>query len=488
MPVTDRRATLARGLVVGRRPGLLEIADAWLVDPATGREGMGAIRVEDGMVAQVGWRRGGPADPPPILVTTGLADLHAHVREHAGTDRESTATVLAAAARGGFTTVCLMANTQPPTDRPELITRLIESARASGSPVRALPYGTVTQGRAGTALAPLAALAAAGAVAFSDDGSPVDDPGLLRAAITEAGFLGRVMVEHPEDRALTEGAEASEGLAATILGLRGAPPAAEWSAVGTSIAVLRQVAQEAPAQCRPRLHLTHLSTAASVALVRAAKAEGLPVTCDTTPHHLALHDGWVGGDRRFSWEAIRSPWAGSPSDAAPYDPSTRVNPPLRSPADALALAEGLLDGTVDAIATDHAPHREMDKEVEFGDALPGISGLETCVGLVLAAVEAGVLSLGEAIRALTLGPWCVLGEPLIGTAPPALQSGRAADLVVIDRTTRDVVDPTAFASRGRNTPLAGTALPGRVLLTVADGRVAFVDEALGAEAHTGRMK
>ncbi len=488
MPGPERGRSAGPGLSVGRRVTVLEIADAWLLDPATGREGVGAIRVEGGVITDVRWRRGRSAEPPPILVTAGLADLHAHVREPAGTDVESTATVLAAAARGGFTTVCLMANTQPPTDRSELVTRLRDTARASGSPVRALPYGAVTQGRAGTALAPLAGLATAGAVGFSDDGSPVGHLELLRAAITEAGVLDRVVVEHAEDRSLTEGAEAGEGLPATILGLRGAPPAAEWSAVGTSIAILRQVVREAPADCRPRLHLTHLSTAASIAVVRAAKAEGLPVTCDVTPHHLALHDGWVGGDRRFSWEAIRSPWSGGPSEAAPFDPATRVNPPLRSPADALALVEGLLDGTVDAIATDHAPHRDVDKEVEYGDALPGISGLETCVGLVVATVEAGVLPLATAVAALTLGPWRVLGGPLVGAASPALEVGRAADLVVIDRGERVMVDPAAFASRGRNTPLAGMALPGRVLLTLAEGRVAFMDEALGAGDQTVRIR
>ena len=178
--------------------------------------------------------------------------------------------------------------------------------------------------------------------------------------------------------------------------------------MGRAVAILRQVVAEAPADVRPRLHLTHLSTAVALAIVRAAKAEGLPLTCDVTPHHLALHDGWLGGDRRFAWQVGGSPWSGGDADAPRYDASTRVNPPLRSAADALAMLAGVADGTVDAIATDHAPHRSIDKDVPFGEALPGISGLETALSLVLAAVDAGHLSLGTAIRALALAPRQIL--------------------------------------------------------------------------------
>jgi dihydroorotase len=400
------------------------------------------------------------------------------LREPGGEDAETIASGLAAAAHGGFTTVGVMPNTNPPIDRPEGIGRLVSAVAACGSPVRAVPYGTISVGREGQALAPLAVLAEAGACGFSDDGAPVDDPELLRAALTEAGWLGLPIVEHPEDRSLTEGAEANEGLPATILGLAGAPPAAEAAAVSRAIAVLRQVVGEAPPGVRPHLHLTHVSTAVALAIVRDAKAESLPVTCDVTPHHLALHDGWVGGDRRFAWEVGRSPWSGGPSAAPPYDPSTRVNPPLRSPTDALALLAGLEDGTVDTIATDHAPHRSIDKDVPFGEALPGISGLETALSLVLAAIGGGHLSLATAIRALVVGPRRILAGAARGPSASSFRRRAPADLVILDRADRWIVAPELLRSKGRNTPLLGRELPGPVLLTVAGGRVAYLDPAL----------
>jgi dihydroorotase len=209
------------------------------------------------------------------------------------------------------------------------------------------------------------------------------------------------------------------------------------------------------------------------------------VTCDVTPHHLCLHDGWLGGDRRFAWQVGERPWAGERAEAAPYDSSCRVNPPLRSAVDALALAAGVNDGTVDAIATDHAPHTVTAKQVEFGEAASGISGLETAVGLVLAAVESGVLDLSAAVRALTVGPASVLsGAP--GARSPAVSVGSVADLVVVDRGTDWTVSATSLLSRGKNTPLIGRRLPGRVLLTVAAGRFAYLDPALGEAGPTQR--
>ncbi len=465
-------------LAVGDRVERLELEDVWLVDPGNRREGPAGLLVEHGRVVDVDWARRGSRKAPSVVVAPGFFDLHAHLREPGGEDAETIASGLAAAAHGGFTSVCLMPNTSPPIDRPEGIARTLSAAAASGSPVRALPYGTISVGREGHALAPMAALAAAGAGGFSDDGAPVDDPELLRAALTEAGALGLAIVEHPEDRLQTAGAEANEGLAATILGLAGAPPAAEVAAVGRAIAVLRQVVAEAPAAVRPRLHLTHVSVADALALVRGAKAEGLPLTCDVTPHHLALHDGWVGGDRRFAWDVGSSPWSGGPTTAPPYDPSTRVTPPLRSPADALAMLAGLEDGSVDAIATDHAPHRSIDKDVPFGEALPGISGLETALSLLLLAIDAGHLSLATAVRALVVGPRRVLGRGLPERRASSFEAGVVADLVAFDRGEGWSVTADALRSKGRNTPLLGRELPGRVLLTVADGRVAYLDPGL----------
>ncbi|HTS15063.1 MAG TPA: hypothetical protein VMH24_05305, partial [Candidatus Sulfotelmatobacter sp.] len=345
--------------------------------------------------------------------------------------------------------------------------------------VRLLTYATTTAGRAGERLAPMLELAAAGAIGFSDDGAPVDDAALFSHALAYAAGAGRPLVEHPESRSLTRGAEAHEGLAATILGLAGWPAAAEAAAVARALAILREVTRRAPPDARPRLHLTHVSTAESLAHIRPAKAAGLAVTCDVTPHHLALHDGWLGGDRRFAWEAAAAPWAGEPAAGAPYDPATRVNPPLRSPDDALALWAGLADGTVDAIATDHAPHLETAKRVEFGDAAPGIAGLETALPLLLAGVAAGLADLPTVVAACTSGAVRALDLTARGVPRPGLAVGAPADLLVVDRAAPWVVKAAAWHSRGRNTPLEGRRLDARVLATLAAGRVAYLDEDWG---------
>jgi dihydroorotase len=469
----------------GQRLTRLELEDAWMVDPLAGREGPVSLLVEGGRISSLIWRRHDRSDSD-VLVVPGLFDLHAHFREPGRQRAETIASGQAAAAHGGFTTVCVMANTDPPADSPHAIRQTLASAETSGSAVRVLPFGTITSGRAGVALAPLGELANAGATGFSDDGSPVADAPLFRQALSYSAAFHRPIVEHPEDPELAKGGEAHEGLSATILGLRGIPSAAETTAVARNIEILAEVVRESPADARPLLHLTHLSCAGSIELVRRAKAAGLPITCDVTPHHLALHDGWLGGDQRLSWQARDAPWAGGPADAAPFDVNTRVNPPLRSAADAVALAAGIADGTVDAIATDHAPHTETDKSVEFGDAATGISGIETALGLVLEAVESGVLDLMSAVRALTVGPAAVMGNGhpngsatshghAAGAVGSSFELGAPADLVVIDRSDRWQVTTESLLSKGKNTPLLGRSLPGRVLLTVAEGRIAYAD-------------
>ncbi|MEA2620619.1 MAG: dihydroorotase, partial [Chloroflexota bacterium] len=246
----------------------------------------------------------------------------------------------------------------------------------------------------------------AGVVGFSDDGSPVRSASILRAALAYAGALGLPIVDHPEEASLSDGAEANDGFVATVLGLRGWPAAAEEMAVARDLAVLADVVRDVPGA---RLHLTHVSVAGALDLIRRARAAGLPVTCDVTPHHLALTDEWVAGARRWAWEASGDPWSDEAITAAPYASSLRVNPPLRAPDDAAACLAALLDGTADAVATDHAPHTEVDKAVEFGLAANGISGIETALGLLLAAVDAGKMPLARAIEALTTGPAAFLG-------------------------------------------------------------------------------
>ena len=470
----------AAGAAAGRRLADLEITRAWLVDPASGREGPGEIVVTDGILEALTWLEGAEAegvDALGVVVAPGFIDLHAHFREPGNEDAETIATGLAAAAHGGFTTVCVMPNTMPSIDEPSVLARVREAAATSGSPVQLLVHGAASKGRAGEQLALLGELADAGVVGFSDDGAPVRSAALLRSALAYAGMLGLPIVDHPEDATLTEGSEANDGLVATVLGLRGWPGAAESAAVGRDLALLADVVPDVPGA---RLHLTHLSTAASLELVRQAKRAGLPVTCDVTPHHLALTDEWIAGSRRWSWEAIgadgstRDPWRDGAITAQPFDPALRVNPPLRSAEDAAACLAALVDGTADAIATDHAPHRAVDKDVEFGLAATGISGIETALGVVLAAVDAGRLTLATAIAALTTGPARVLGEQAPdGARPRGLVEGALADLVVFDRSEQWLVTAESLASKGKHSPFLDRTLAGRVLLTVAAGRVGY---------------
>lgn len=468
-------ASVVADVEVGALVTDLEISRAWLVDPSTGREGPGEVVITDGVIDAVTWLDGDEAegvDDRGVIVAPGFVDLHVHLREPGNEDAETVATGLAAAAHGGFTTVCAMPNTTPPLDDPAVLERIRAAAIASRSPVRPLAFGAITAGRAGERLAPLGELAAAGVAGFSDDGAPVAAARVMRNALAYAGELGLPIVEHAEDPSLTAAAEANDGYIATVLGLQGWPASAEEAAVARDLALLAEVVRDVPAA---RLHLTHLSTAGALELVRRAKAAGLPVTCDVTPHHLAVSDEWLAGARRWAWEGDGDPWADERKAlmAAPYASSLRVNPPLRSVADSAACRAALLDGTADAIATDHAPHTSVDKDVEFGLAANGISGLETALGVVLAIVDAGFVPLTRAIAALTSGPAGVLGAAWGARALPGLVEGARADLVIIDRAASWRVEPDALRSRGKNTPLLGRELPGVILLTVADGRLAY---------------
>ncbi|HET7726027.1 MAG TPA: dihydroorotase [Candidatus Limnocylindrales bacterium] len=463
------------GAAVGELVGSRTVR-GWIVDPVSEREGPGEIRIGDGVIRGLDWLDSpGGADirADGVLIAPGFVDLHTHLREPGNEDAETVASGLAAAAHGGFTTVCAMPNTTPPADDPAVVGRVQAAADASGSPVRLVAYGCVSAARAGEALAPLGELADAGVVGFSDDGAPVRSAALFRNALLYAGSLGLPLVEHAEDPALTAGAEMHDGYVATVLGLRGWPVAGEVAAVARAVALLEDVVRDEP---RARLHLTHVSTAAALAIVRDAKARGLPLTCDVAPHHLALSDEWVAGSRRWAWEAVdergraRDPWADGALTASPYDPATRVNPPLRSPEDAIACLAALADGTADAVATDHAPHTVVDKDVEYGLAANGISGLETALGCLLAAVDAGRLTLARAVEALTVGPARVLGARV---PVPGIRVGDPADLVVVDRGTAWRVEPDALRSKGMNTPLLRRELRGVVRLTVAAGRIAY---------------
>jgi dihydroorotase len=474
------------GPKIGETVERFELEKAWLVDPVSGREGPGEIVVIDGILESVVWLEGAEAagvTDKGVIVAPGFFDLHAHFREPGFEDAENIATGSAAAAHGGFTTVALMPNTSPAVDDPGVVERIRSAARVGGSPVEVLSYGAVSAGRGGEQLSAMGELADAGVLGYSDDGAPVKTPKLMRSALLYAGMLGLPIVDHAEDSELTAGAEAHEGYVASVMGLAGWPTAGEVNAVSRDLAVLADALADQPAA---RLHLTHVSTAAALDLVRRARAAGLPVTCDVTPHHLAFTDEWIAGARRWSWEALdgdgapRDPWADGALTAGPYNTSLRVNPPLRTAADAAACLAALLDGTADAVATDHAPHTVVDKEVEFGKAANGISGIETALGVLLALVDAGKLPLTKAIAALTTGPAAVVAASAATADVPAarprgLVEGAPADLVVFDRADSWRVAPESLLSRGKNSPLLGRDLPGRVLLTIAGGRLAYED-------------
>lgn len=368
----------------------------------------------------------------------GFMDLHAHLREPGFEESETLATGAHAALHGGFTTVCAMPNTDPATDTPALVKAVYARAPGSAEGARVWPIAAITRGRKGKELADLVELAEAGAVAFSDDGNPVDDARLFRSALEYARSAGRVVIEHPQDLSLSAKGVMHEGAVSARLGLPGMPASAEETAVARDIALAKMTGA--------RVHLTHLSTARSIELVRRAKDDGAPITCDVTPHHLAMTDEWVAGSRAFAWEVEDEALRG-----VPYDSSTKVNPPLRTRADVRALWAGLADGTVDAIATDHAPHASIRKDVEFDQAAFGISGLETAVPLVLGGVRAGWAPLPTVIAALTTGPARVLGIEV-----------PEGDQLTIDTEAEWVVTPESFFSLGKNTPLTGRSLIGRV--------------------------
>lgn len=392
-------------------------------------------------------------DARGLVVSPGFVDLHCHLREPGYEDKETIATGSRAAAAGGFTTICCMPNTAPTLDRGTDIEFVSSAGRRAGS-ARVLPLGTVTKGQLGSELSDMSEMAQAGAVGFSDDGHPVWDAHLMRYALELSRRHGLPVVDHCEDPSIAAGGVMNEGRISDLLGLRGQPAAAEDVMVARDINLARLTGG--------RLHLAHLSTRGSVALLRAAKHEGLPVTAEVTPHHLTMTEEWVLGQ-------------GKHSRIGPFDTRTKVNPPLRTEADRQALVEALADGLIDAIATDHAPHRSIDKECTYDDAAFGISGLETALGSVMKLVVAGQISLAEAIRRLTLEPCRVFNLPY-GTLAP----GAPGDVVIFDPAANWEVTASQFYSKGKNTPLDGDTLQGLVRLTFLEGQVVY--DARGRQA------
>lgn len=411
-----------------------------ILDPANGRDEVGDLLVEDGRIVDSATTHDETViDVSGYVVAPGFVDLHCHLREPGFEDAETLASGTRAAAAGGFTTVCALADTHPTTDTGSNVESIQTHARRDAV-VRVLPVGTSTKGRESEELSEMADMADAGAIAFSDSDRPVKKARLMRHALEYSLLTEKPIASHAEEADLVDGGVMHEGALATVLGLKGIPREAEGIAVGRDLALAQLTGG--------RLHLAHLSTAGAVEQVRQARARGVRVTAEVAPHHLALSDEVL---------ALK-----------PYDTNAKTNPPLRSAADAAALLDGLKDGTIDCIVSDHSPRRWIDKACEFDQALAGISSLETAFGLLMRLVHAGALSLTELIAALSHRPARAWDLPY-GT----LSAGASADVVVLDPDQAWAVDPERFFSKGRNTPLSGQTLRGTVLLTLAQGNIVY---------------
>lgn len=405
-------------------------------------------------------------DGTGLVVAPGFIDLHCHLREPGFEYKETIAAGAKAAAKGGFTTLCAMPNTDPPIDNAAMVEFIHQKARKE-SAVRILPIGCVTKGRKGHELSEMEELATAGVAAFSDDGDPVYDANLMKLALTYSSDLGLVISNHCQERSLSCNGVMAEGPVATHLGLDGIPAAAEEAMIARDIALAEATGG--------RLHVAHLSTVGSVPLVREAKDRGLLVTAEVCPHHLTVTDQWVLGAK------------GAASVAAgglAYDTSTKVYPPLRAQSDVEALIVGLADGVIDCIATDHAPHDLTSKQVTYQEAAFGISVLETALGSMLQLVHSSKLSMAAMIDRLTVGPANVLGEKYADLA--SLQPGTSADIVIFDPDQEWTVDTSEFESKGKNTPLEGTTLKGRVVATIVAGNLVYEGPGLKIQEARGR--
>ena len=434
-----------------------------LIDPASNIDATLDLLIEEGRVAAVGEglragleggegaRRFDPSSGLPkdglvvydasgLVVAPGFVDLHVHLREPGYEYKETIETGTRAAVAGGFTTVLCMPNTEPVCDSGAVAEFMLKEADARGA-CRVLPIGAVTKRSEGRELAEIGDLAEAGCAALSDDGRAVAEAGLMRRAMEYASRFGLIVIDHCEEASMTRGAVAHEGPLATELGLSGWPSAAEEIIVARDILLAEALGLP--------VHLAHISSAGSVRLIAEAKARGVRVTAEVTPHHLALTD-----------EAVRG-----------YDTNAKMSPPLRGAGDREALRGALADGTIDAVATDHAPHAASDKDVEFDHAAFGVVGLETALPIVLELVEAGALSLAKAVERLTSGP-----ARCLGLKGGSLAVGEAADVALFDPAEAWTVEPERFFSRGRNTPFAGREMKGKVAATIVGGRVVYAAE------------
>jgi dihydroorotase len=432
--------------------GSLLIRGGRIIDPGQGIDETGSLLVTEGKIS---WLGRGRIDLPQLdydilpaeglIVCPGFIDIHCHLREPGFEEKETIATGTRAAARGGFTTVCCMPNISPPLDSPSVID-YVKSKAASEGVVRVLPIGCISQGRKGKKLVDMEGLASTGVTGFSDDGDPVIDAHLMRQALERSRGLGLPVIDHCEDRNLSEGGVVNEGIISARLGVRGIPAAAEESMVARDLELAEQTGGW--------VHIAHVTTEGSVELIRRAREKGTRVTAEVTPHHLTLTE-----------EAVER-----------CGTSAKVNPPLRTRRDIEALIQGLNEGVIDAIATDHAPHTEAEKMQGLERAPFGISGFETALGSLMGLVHGGQLSLNTLISKLTCEPARIIGgrHGKLGT----LRAGAEADITIFDPDREWVVDPDIFASKGKNTPLVGQVLKGRVMATVFQGKLVYRDDSV----------
>lgn len=410
-----------------------------VIDPANHINQVCDVLVQDGKIEEVG-KKINPTGSETInargmIVTPGFIDMHVHLREPGFEYKEDIASGTRAAAVGGFTTLCCMPNTDPVIDNLTVASFVRERAKKSGV-VNVLPIGAVSKKQEGQELSAIADLVAAGCIALSDDGKPVAKSSLMRNALEYAKMFDLPVLSHCEDSSLSKDGQMHEGFYSTIYGLRGIPAEAEELIAVRDIILARLTGA--------RLHLCHVSTGGVVELVRQAKAEGLLVSCEATPHHLALSDEIVGS----------------------YDADTKVNPPLRSQDHIETLLDAVNDGTIDCLATDHAPHEMESKDCEYALASFGISGLETAVAVCMDLVNKGLLDLERVVAGFTSGPARVLGLKQGTLSPQA-----TADITIIDPQKTNIVDPASFYSKGKNTPFKGMELTGWPSLTMVGGRI-----------------
>ncbi len=408
-------------------------------------EGVADVLIEDGVIVAIGPDLTNSIhrttleriDAKGCLVLPGLVDLHVHLREPGFEHKETIATGTAAAVAGGFTSICCMPNSKPVNDDP-IVTRLIQAKAVEADRAHVYPIGAITKGSAGRELTDFRLLREAGCVALSDDGRPVMDDQVMRRAMHRAAEVGLPVIDHCEDVTLSACGCMNEGPVSRALRLQAMPAEAEDRMVHRDITLAKETGV--------RLHVAHVSTEGTVRAVRRAKEQGIRVTAEACPHHFLLTD-----------EAVREQGV-----------NAKMNPPLRSERDRAALVEGLADGTIDAIATDHAPHAEYEKQWGMDRAPFGIVGLETALGLTMSLVQTGRLALSRAVVCLTQGPAAILGLPK-GTVKP----GSTADVTIVDPHMTWTVDPDEFFSKGRNTPFVDWTLTGRVVQTLVGGRTVF---------------